>query len=176
MNQEIMRNIVDNNEVKRVDSLHWGILITVMVTLTLGLISSRLLPFPDKYPTIFIHQVFGVVVLIGATILIFRMMTKPKRGQCGFTIPKLVQFIQVLTLVFIALSGLSIALIDTPLFSVYVWVFSEGATKREMISLLFFIHATAIKVFMLLVTLHVLGAMKHHFFDKGDKLKNMLGK
>ncbi|MFB9230017.1 cytochrome b/b6 domain-containing protein, partial [Vibrio lentus] len=84
--------------------------------------------------------------------------------------------IQAVTLTFIAVSGLSIALIDTPIFSVYSWVFSEGATKREMVSLLFFIHATAIKVFMSLVTLHVLGAMKHHFFDKGDKLKNMLGK
>ncbi|WP_245300903.1 cytochrome b/b6 domain-containing protein [Vibrio echinoideorum] len=113
---------------------------------------------------------------MGQPYLLSVMMTKPKRGQCGVTIPKLVQFIQVLTLVFIALSGLSIALIDTLVFSVYVWVFSEGATKREMVSLLFFIHATAIKVFMSLVTLHVLGAMKHHFLDKGDKLKNMLGK
>ncbi|MEZ9289766.1 cytochrome b/b6 domain-containing protein [Vibrio lentus] len=176
MNQEIIQNRINKHENNKVDSLHWAMLCAVMMTLTLGFISSRLLPFPDKYPTILIHQIFGSVVLVLINILIARMLAKPKRGERRFTIPRVVQLIQAVTLTFIAVSGLSIALIDTPIFSVYSWVFSEGATKREIVGLLFFIHATAIKVFMSLVTLHVLGAMKHHFFDKGDKLKNMLGK
>ncbi|MCC4817422.1 cytochrome B [Vibrio lentus] len=176
MSQEIIQNTINKHENNKVDSLHWVMLCAVMMTLTLGFISSRLLPFPDKYPTILIHQIFGSVVLVLINILIARMLAKPKRGERRFTTPKIVQLIQAVTLTFIAVSGLSIALIDTPIFSVYSWVFSEGATKREMVGLLFFIHATAIKVFMSLVTLHVLGAMKHHFFDKGDKLKNMLGK
>ncbi|WP_299137618.1 cytochrome b [uncultured Vibrio sp.] len=180
MNQEIISSSINNSgeakENRTVDSLHWAMFCSVMVTLTLGFISSRLLPFPEKYPTILIHQIFGSVVLVLINLLITRMIAKPKRGENRFTLPKLVQIIQSVTLTFIAVSGLSIALIDTPVFSVYSWVFSEGATKKEMVGMLFFIHATAIKVFMALVTLHLLGAMKHHFFDKGNKLSNMLGK
>ncbi|CAH6831888.1 Cytochrome b [Vibrio chagasii] len=169
-------NRVNNNLANKVDFLHWGMFSGVMLTLTLGFISSRLLPFSDKYPTILIHQILGSIVLILINILIARMLVKPEPEKRKFTLPKVVQFVQAVTLTFIAISGLSMALIDTPVFSLYSWVFSDSATSREVFSLLFLIHATAIKVFMSLVTLHILGALKHHFFDKGDKLKVMLGK
>lgn len=163
-----------NNLTNKVDFLHWGMFGGVMLTLTLGFISSRILPFSDKYPAILIHQILGSIVLILINILIARMLVKPEQRK--FTLPKVVQFVQAVTLTFIAISGLSMALINTPLFSVYSWAFSDSATSREVFSLLFLIHATAIKVFISLVTLHILGAVKHHFFDKGDKLKVMLGK
>ncbi|MFM2610004.1 cytochrome b/b6 domain-containing protein [Vibrio chagasii] len=169
-------NRVKNNLTNKVDFLHWGMFGGVMLTLTLGFISSRLLPFSDKYPTILIHQILGSIVLILINILIARMLVKPEPDKRKLTLPKVVQFVQAVTLTFIAISGLSMALIDTPVFSVYSWAFSDSATSREVFSLLFLIHATAIKVFMSLVTLHILGALKHHFFDKGDKLKVMLGK
>ncbi|MDD1830171.1 cytochrome b/b6 domain-containing protein, partial [Photobacterium sp. ZSDE20] len=116
MNQEIISSSINNSgeakENRTVDSLHWAMFCAVMVTLTLGFISSRLLPFPEKYPTILIHQIFGSVVLVLINLLIARMIAKPKRGENRLTLPKLVQIIQSVTLTFIAVSGLSIALID----------------------------------------------------------------
>ncbi|NVN83646.1 MULTISPECIES: cytochrome b/b6 domain-containing protein [unclassified Vibrio] len=174
MLKKLSNNREKNNLTNKVDFLHWGMFGGVMLTLTLGIISSRILPFSDKYPTILIHQILGSIVLVLINILIARMLVKPEQRK--FTLPKVVQFVQAVTLTFIAISGLSMALINTPLFSVYSWAFSDSATSREVFSLLFLIHATAIKVFISLVTLHILGAVKHHFFDKGDKLKVMLGK
>lgn len=176
MFNKLSNNRTNNNLTNKVDFLHWAMFGGVMLTLTLGFIWSRLLPFSDKYPTILIHQILGSIVLILINILIARMLVKPETEQRRFTFPKLIQFTQAVTLTFIAISGLSMALIDTPIFSVYSWAFSDSANTREVFSVLFLIHATAIKIFMSLVTLHILGAMKHHFFDKGNKLKVMLGR
>lgn len=176
MYRKVANNSIDNKPINKLDLLHWGMFGAVMVTLTLGFISSRLLPFPEKYPTLLIHQIFGSIVLILINILIARMIVKPKMGEYRLAFPRLVQLIQAITLTFIAISGLSMALIDTPIFSVYSWAFNDSATTREVFSILFLIHATAIKFFMSLVTLHILGALKHHFFDKGNKLKVMLGR
>ncbi|MCZ8488358.1 cytochrome b/b6 domain-containing protein [Vibrio lentus] len=112
-------------------------LCAVMMTFNAWVYIKPITPFPDKYPTILIHQDFWGCCFGVDQHTDCKNDHQTKRDERRFTIPKIVQLIQAVTLTFIAVSGLSIALIDTPIFSVYSWVFSEGATKRETVGSLF---------------------------------------
>ena len=118
-----------------------------MLKLTRDFISIRRLPFSDKYPTILTHYILDSIVPILINIVIASMLVKPKPEKRKFNLPKMVHFFQSVALTFIAISGLSIEMIDA-----------------------------TVKAFISPVTLHILGALKHHFFDRGDKLKVMLGR
>ncbi len=86
---------------------------------------------------------------------------------------KIVQLIQAAGMTFIAkLSGLSIALIDTPIFSVYSWVLVKGQQKRWLTTMFDFMRLQLQRLFCIVGNVTcVLGAIKHHFFDKGDEVK-----
>ncbi|MCW0470194.1 hypothetical protein OH492_18410 [Vibrio chagasii] len=66
--------------------------------------------FLRQVSTILIHQILSSIVLILINILIARMLVKPEPEKRKFTLPKVVQFVQAVTLTFIAISGLSMAL------------------------------------------------------------------
>lgn len=176
MLKEKSENQPSSLNTKKIDILHWGLLCVITLTILLGGVSNRILSFTEKSPTILIHQALGITALILSITLFIRTLSKNSTNSDKSLLASLTQRAQAFSLILIALSGLSIALIDTPFFELYAWLVPEYDSPRELFSNLFFVHSSLIKAFLILLSLHILGAVKHHFFDKGDKLNKMLGR
>lgn len=162
-------------------SLHWLIAVLIACGFTLGLIVSEMSFSPQKLRYLAYHKWVGVTVfLLAVARLLWRLTHQP---------PSLVPMPtwQVVTARF------SHALLYTLMFVVPVvgWLFSSAAgvpvvylevwrlpdllsKNKALAAMLSEIHANCAWLLFYVVLLHVLAAIKHHWFDQDDTLRRMM--
>ncbi|WP_285407351.1 MULTISPECIES: cytochrome b/b6 domain-containing protein [unclassified Vibrio] len=152
---------------------HWVLVLLVLTTLTIGFTLTKILEHNEKANLAFIHQLLGFHIIAVSLYLIMKVLRKNK---LNITLATMVHIALPITLITIAVTGISMAVIGTPWSAAYTWLIPDLTAPKQQFVFLFSLHSNAIKILLMLVTLHLLGALKHHFIDKGDKVMKLIGK
>ncbi|MCW8109120.1 cytochrome b [Alteromonas ponticola] len=164
-------------------TIHWLTALTVFSMFAVGLWMVDLNYYSDWYKTApHWHKSIGLL-LAGLTVcrVIWRLL-RPRPPKLGSAferaIASLVHLLIYLLLFSLFVSGYLISTADGRAIDVFDWFavpsFGQLFDDQEDIagSIHFYIAWTLIG----LVSLHIVGALKHHFIDKDVTLKRMLGK
>jgi cytochrome b561 len=165
--------------------LHWIIAILVLVQYYLAYWTQWILPSKSPRAIFYInglHKPIGIVILFLALIALFWRMvnTRPAFPTTMSTLEKrtaqLVHMLLTFCLFVMPISGfiMSTASGFPPNFF-GLYQFPDFITPNKALSHWFFnIHSVTSILFIGLVGLHTLAALKHHFIDKDMVLKRML--
>jgi cytochrome b561 len=163
-------------------SLHWLVAVLV-ITMVLGLFYIDLIPKSYKGTFFFFHKATGVLVLF---LMLFRIAwgietVKPSLPLSMPLIEKIlargVQHLLIFLVIVMTLSGwiMATAAGKPPtlygLFSMPLPFIPGSKTLAKQMSDLHYL--TGWSIFVLLC-LHMLGGLKHHFFNKDNVLKSMI--
>jgi len=168
--------------------LHWirALLILAMIPLGWYMVS---LPdaAPAKFATLYpLHKEFGVLTfLVASTQLAIRSRSKLPAPPVGLArwevcLSRVVQAGILLLVVLVPLMGYAMSSTFTQSDGVpfFFTELPELLPKNDRVFAVFqFLHRTFAYTLLALVTLHILGALKHHLLDKGgetDVLSRML--
>jgi len=162
--------------------LHWLVAITFIVVLSLGLYMEELPKGPDKYEIMGIHKSLGFAFLfLSALRLGWRIregsipaLTNVHTWQVKFA-KGLHHFLLLATIV-MPISGLMMSIGGGHGLEFFGAVIVEGGEKIEWLGGLGHeLHEVIANLAILLLLLHVVGALKHHIINKDATLKRMLG-
>ena len=167
--------------------LHWIVAITIITMMVVGTYMSE----NEVYYLFPIHKSIGMIVL---GFIIMRVIWRLRNGfptpvghhnSIEIILAKLVHWVLLIGSILFPLSGmmmsgagghgLSIFGIDL-LAANYDAAGQAVALNAQAAELGHNIHHLMKKVFIVAITLHVLGAIKHHVIDKDGTLRRMLGK
>lgn len=166
-------------------ALHWLVALTVYGMFALGLWMVTLSYYDGWYhqaPEI--HKSIGILLMLGLVIrLVWRRLSPPPDALKSYSrltrISAVVAHIALYLLLFgILFSGYLISTADGKPISVF-GLFEVPATLADagaQADLAGDIHLWLAWSVVILSVLHGLAAFKHHFIDKDDTLKRMLGK
>jgi cytochrome b561 len=171
--------------------LHWSIALAVLGMLAAGLYAVKLVhtgtPAGDKlfYTVIDIHKSFGLLILMLMVIRVLWRLSErtPKLSAVVPPVPLLERIVAR-----VAHLLLYIGLFVQPI-SGYLWASAYGEPVRffgvklphlvtltgPSIRLARHIHDAVAYVLLVIVVLHILGALKNHFIDRNQVLRNMAG-
>ena len=166
-------------------ALHWIMALAVFGLFGLGWYMVELTYYDSLYKTLpFIHKSIGILF---AATLVFRIVWKlinpkpqPLAGSSTFEIvaARFAHLALYGLLIVIVCSGYLISTADGSSISVFEW-FAVPATITsipEQEDVAGFVHEYLAYALIALVVLHAAAALKHHFFDKDDTLRRMLGR
>lgn len=161
---------------------HWVIALLVLIMLAAG-ISFNYLPKGGFTSTLmFIHKSTGVTIL---GLMILRLLWRwinpyPQFPDTMWTIEKMaartVHFLFFIVLIAMPISGILMSLYAG--YSVPFWgittIHFASITKNKALSGLFFNwHGYLAWTIGILIVIHTLAALKHHYYDKDNILKRM---
>jgi cytochrome b561 len=164
--------------------LHWLMALIIIGLLIVGFYMASLDEFaPNKEKLFIIHKSLGVTLFVLVFIRIFFRITK-KTPPLPDSIPKIiqlaansVQYLLYLMMILMPISGylmssyygFPVIMFSTPLPMLVHTDMEMGKTFND-------IHKILGYCLVALLTLHILGALKHRFFDvkENDVLKRML--
>lgn len=166
-------------------SIHWLTVLLIGILFPLGLIMVDLSYYDSGYKTYpHIHKSLGLI-LLGITlfrILWVYVISKPPQALAQprllALLAKLVHYLLYLCLLAILVSGYLISTADGRGIDVFNW-FTLPALLTPFdgqADLAGEIHKIAAWVLMSLITLHVMGALKHHVINKDRTLLRILGR
>lgn len=161
---------------------HWVIALIVISMLA---ISFFLEDLPKPYvPTAFmLHKSFGLTVLF---LMILRLIWVSYKGKLPLpaSVPvwqrflsRLVQYSLYFFVILMALSGwiMSVAANKIPYYFGLFHLSLPGVEpNKNLAELMNESHETIAWILIVLIILHIAGALKHHFIDKDDVLRRML--
>jgi len=165
--------------------LHWSVAIAVYGMFALGLWMVTLSYYDGWYhqaPEI--HKSVGILLMMGLVIrVIWRAVSPPPAALASYSRTTRIAAVAAhgplyLTLFAILISGYLISTADGKPVSVFGW-FDVPATLSDagaQVDLAGQIHLWLAWGMVTLSVLHALAAIKHHFIDKDDTLRRMLGK
>lgn len=161
---------------------HWFIAIVVILMLSFSFFLGDV---PEQYAgtAYMIHKSFGLTVL-GLMLLRIVWLLYAGRPPLPATVPnwqrfiaRTVQYSLYVFLILMPLSGWIMSVAGTYIPS-YFGLFNvpiPGITADEQLNkLMDQTHTTIAWIIIALLVLHIAGAIKHHFIDKDDVLRNML--
>lgn len=166
-------------------ALHWLIAMVVYGMFALGLWMVTLSYYDGWYhqaPEL--HKSIGVLLMMGLVVrLIWRHLSPPPRALASYSrlthVAAVAAHITLYALLFaIVISGYLISTADGKPISVF-GLFEIPATLADagaQADLAGTLHLWLAWSVVILSVLHALAALKHHFIDKDDTLKRMLGK
>lgn len=161
---------------------HWLIALLVLGMLAVGFFLDEI---PDQFAATayMVHKSLGLSILL-LVILRIIWLIKSGRPPLPENVPlwekllsRLVQYSMYLFLILMPLSGwiMSVAADRTPSYFGFFNVPFPGVTPDKSLSdLMFEFHETIAWILIVLIVLHVAGALKHHFIDRDDVLRKML--
>lgn len=163
-------------------ALHWAIALLIFVAFPLGVYMHDLPLSPDKLRLYSYHKWIGIsVLLFAAARLLWRVGHRPPPLIAGMprwqaVAAHAVHHALYLLIVAIPLSGW---LMSSALGFPVVWfgvlpLPDLVAKNKELGELLKVVHQGLNLTLLLLVIVHVGGALKHHFFDRDATLVRML--
>ena len=162
--------------------LHWVMVPFIIALFILG-VYMRGLPYVDPWYTTgpHLHKSFGIIlfVLLVIRTLWQRINPKPKvEGPLWEQIAARIVHTSFYILLFIiTLNGYLIPTADGSSIELFNWLevpaIIQGIEHQEDTA--GDLHYRAAILLMILVTLHTLAALKHHFIDKDSTFKKMLG-
>ncbi len=162
--------------------LHWVMAVLIIALFILG-VYMRGLPYVDPWYTTgpHLHKSFGIIlfVLLVVRTIWRRLNPKPviegplwEQGTA-----RIVHAAFYVLLFIIALNGYLIPTADGSSIELFNWLevpaIINGIDHQEDTAGV--IHYKAATILMILVILHTLAALKHHFLNKDSTLRNMLG-
>lgn len=159
---------------------HWFIFILVLALLTLGY-TFDLVPKSEKANLVNIHKLIGLLLL--ATMLlrfawavIFPRPLSLSRYSWERIIEHIVHWSIYGILFLMPISGWIMATAaGKPPHLFHLFLPLPGVpVSKSLSNTAFEIHSTLAIILIILVILHILAALKHHFYDKNRVLKRML--
>lgn len=164
--------------------LHWIVAVSLLGMIGFGLYISWAPRGPDKTALIQVHKSFGMMVLV---LLVVRLWWRLRRGfpppvaplsRLEQKLSRLVHWaLLVLPLVMVA-SGMVRSLAYARGINVFGIPLVPRVLEERNVALNEIsgtIHDGTAFALMVLITLHVAGALRHHFIKKDDTLRRMLG-
>jgi cytochrome b561 len=175
-------------------ALHWSIAFTVLGMLAAGLYAAGLSASLNNgtpagemnyYTVIDIHKSFGLLIIMLMVIRVLWRLSE-RTPQLSAVVPPVPLWERIVARVSQLL--LYIGLVVQPI-SGYLWASAYGEPVRffglklpglihlagEPAKLAHHIHIFTAFVLMGIIALHVLGALKNHFIDRNQVLRNMAG-
>lgn len=165
--------------------LHWLVAITVFSLFALGWWMTELDYYDSWYKLApWWHKSIGVLLFLAVVFrLSWRFISSPPKPLSShkaweISMAHRVHFLLYILMFMIMLSGYLISTADNRAIEVFDW-FSVPATitsipDQEDVAGL--IHLILASTLVGVALLHALAAMKHHFFDRDNTLKRMLGR
>jgi len=165
-------------------TFHWLIALSIIGLFTLGYWMVDLgyyHPWYTQGPDI--HRSIGIVLLVLMILMFIAQIiqTKPKSLESHSQFEKvtgtLTHKLLYLLVVMILLSGYLISTADGRAIEVFQFLTIPSAAEllNNQVDIAGFIHQYFSYTLMLLVAIHTLAALKHHFIDKDITLTRMLG-
>ena len=167
--------------------LHWLVGISIMVLIGVGLYMKENEVF-SLYP---IHKSIGIILFV---FILIRVINRIKNGwpepvnqyqKHEVLLSKLVHWVLIIGTVMFPISGMlmsgagghGLAVFGFELLASNYDAAGEAiAINEQMAGLGHEVHEILGKVMMVAIGLHIIGALKHHFIDKDNTLKRMLGR
>ena len=163
-------------------ALHWLIALAVVGLLCVGWVMDEMRNSPDKIEVYALHKSFGITVLALMLVRLAWRWTNPRP-----VLPPTMKPWER-TLAGVVHAGLYLALLAMPLSG---WLFNSasnfplkwfglfplpslGGPDKELKHLAEEVHEWLSWAIVVLVLLHVAGALKHHFVDRDVVLRRML--
>ncbi len=166
-------------------ALHWLVALTVFGLFALGLWMTELDYYDSWYKQgPWLHKSIGILLFFTLLFRIsWRLFTPPPVGlsshkQWEVKISHVIQLLLYLLLLLIMLSGYLISTADNRSIDVFNW-FSIPASITSIpnqADVAGWVHLVLASSVIGLVTLHAAAALKHHFVDKDQTLKRIIGK
>ncbi len=170
-------------------ALHWLIAFGLIGLIGVGWVMGDMPPGAEQYALIQIHKSFGItVLLLSVARVAWRLMNPPppEPPMPGWqaTVSRLVHIAFYVLIIAMPLTGwimvsASPTGISTVLFQTIPWPHIPGladlseTTKQQLQGPLEFIHSKLAWVVIVLLGLHVAGALKHQFVDRDGLLARM---
>ncbi|WP_299355104.1 cytochrome b [uncultured Shimia sp.] len=164
---------------------HWLVAAAMVAMLVFGVYLHEFVPRgPEKGALIGIHKAVGVVVLIyGVWRVGYRLIqgfleetTAMPKWQS--TLAKVVHWVLLISVIAMPLTGVLGSYFggrDIDVFGLFTIASAMEPTKG-LSDAFMGMHGVFAKMTILALVLHVLGAIKHHYIDRDDTLKRMLGR
>jgi len=165
--------------------IHWLTAITIITLFILGLWMVELTYYDDWYRTApHLHKSFGLLIffLTILRIIWLQLSKKPaplnNHSQFEQHLAEIVHWILYILLFSLMFSGYLISTADGRAIELFNWfeipAILSGITGQEDIAGK--IHYILAISLIVIVCLHAIGAIKHHFIDKDKTLSRMLGR
>lgn len=162
--------------------LHWVIGLFIICLIAVGFIMSSMDPAPEKFELYGMHKAFGVIVLCLVAIRILWRITNAT-VQATEGVPPILQLAakagHLLLYIFMLVMPISGVLMSRfggyPISVFEIFTIPAASEKSPELAKLF--HAThgyAAWGFVILITVHILAALYHHFIRKDDTLVRMI--
>jgi len=163
-------------------TLHWGMAVGFLIMFALGFYMTGLPLGPDMFEKIALHKSIGVVILFLAVLrLAWRLFNPTPRFPDAMAwyerLGAHATHIGLYALMFaMPLSGWAMSSAANFPVSVFGWFTLPALMEpnKEMVDTLKSVHAIFGYVILAVLALHVLAALKHHFWNRDDVLKRML--
>lgn len=173
---------MDNNLSKPTILLHWLTGLTFILVLCLGLYMAELPKGPDKWEIMAVHKSLGAILFV---IAIARLAWRFKEGS----ITSLAQVSRIQSIAATAVHHLLLlATISMPLSGILMSigggrgidvfglsVIAAGEKIAWLGSIGHNVHVYSVNVLIVLLLLHIAGAVKHQVMDKDGTISRMLG-
>lgn len=162
--------------------VHWLLAITIIGMIFFGWYMGDLEISPDKFKLYALHKSIGITVL---ALVVFRVFWRlflgvpkslPHHKDWEKLLSKAAHLLLYIAIFVMPLSGwLMSSAAGFPVSVFGAFTMPDLIEKnREFGKLLGSVHLLSAWTILVLVSLHVLGALKHHFIDKDETLKRML--
>lgn len=164
---------------------HWLVAFVMIAMVVFGIYLEEFVPRgPEKGALIGIHKSIGVLVLLYG---IWRVGYRLAQGFLEDASPmprwqavsaKVVHWVLLVLVIALPLSGILASYFGGREIGVFgLFTVPAASAPNDALSGAFMnMHGAMGKVILFALVLHVLGALKHHFFEKDTTLKRMLGR
>ena len=161
--------------------IHWLMAILIIGLLGVGLYMEDMPASPDKYALYDLHKSFGIVALVFILLRLTARFTTsipaplPTHQGWEGVLARLIHITLYATMILMPLSGWAMSSFGGhPVALFGVNLPSLVAPDKELGGLMRSIHGLSANIMIGAITLHILGALKHHFIDRDATLARML--
>ena len=163
-------------------TFHWGIAFFLLLQIPLAWYMVDLPDGPDKIETYNLHKSFGITLFSLAVLrLVWTILSKRPRLPADTpmwekVLAKISQAILYILVILMPVSGwMGSSLADIPvrvfgLFTLPMLVTPDKTRVEDFANM----HEIQSWILLTIISLHVIGALKHHFIKKDELLRSML--
>lgn len=163
--------------------LHWGIALAILTQVLLITAHEATEGQAISREFVEVHKALGITILLATLFrIVWRLMNPPPPLPAGMKpwekiAARVTHVGFYVLLIFMPLSGwaaVSARGRDISFWGLFDWPLLPIEGGREMARTILDRHEMGMKVVYVLVALHVIAALKHHFVDRDDVLRRML--
>lgn len=161
-------------------TFHWVMALIMIGLLALGIYMTRLPDSDGKFQWYTIHKSFGLIIL---ALVFFRLAWRHLNQQPGLMVPwfervlaNTVKWLLYFSMIAMPLSGWLMSSAGGYEIHFFNWFVVPPlvAPNQDLASIFALFHEWAGYTLIGVIVLHMLGAYKHHFYNKDNLLKRMI--